>query len=444
MPKAIDLFAGPGGLSMGLSMAGFDLVGAVEWDPDAGRTYRHNIGGHVHVRDLKGFPPEEMEECLVDDVVIEDKKDIELISGGPPCPGFSTIGRSKISNLILTGQWEGSDHRHRFIDDPRNQLFREFVDYVGHFLPSHFLMENVSGLVSYRSTEELPMALVITQEFEALGYRVKHRILNASEYGVPQSRKRIFFLGWREGEEEPHWPEKSAGVISASDAIDDLPSVSPDTGKPSSDSLAPLGSIRGSSVKKGFLRWARKQQTPTGNRTPRCACTLHETRAVNPRDRGIFPLIESGDEGERTLYKDVWPSKRKEIEELLPEGYSMVCEEDGKWYVIGERWGRTRKWGWYDPSKFGDKMRRIRGDSPAPTVVAHLAKDGYMFIHPYEHRTITVREAARFQSFPDSFDFSAGGSNSITSQFRQVGNAVPPLLAKILGESIKEAIDRGP
>ena len=110
--------------------------------------------------------------------------------------------------------------------------------------------------------------------------------------------------------------------------------------------------------------------------------------------------------------------------------------------MVGPPWGgrRDSRWGWYDPSKFGDKMRRIRWDRPSPTIVAHLAKDGYMFIHPDEDRTITVREAARFQSFPDSYDFSAGKKNSVSSQFRQVGNAVPPLMAMALGEQIMSAL----
>ena len=130
---------------------------------------------------------------------------------------------------------------------------------------------------------------------------------------------------------------------------------------------------------------------------------------------------------------------------MLPNEYSLV-EEDGKKWVIGPPWGSRKdpRWGWYDPSKFGDKMRRIRGDLPAPTIVAHLAKDGYMFIHPDEDRTITVREAARLQSFPDAFDFSADGANPTSSQFRQVGNAVPPLLAMALGGEIIKSLGLKP
>ena len=96
-----------------------------------------------------------------------------------------------------------------------------------------------------------------------------------------------------------------------------------------------------------------------------------------------------------------------------------------------------KRWLMYPAKSFKDKMRRIRWDNPAPTIVAHLAKDGYMFIHPFRDRTISVREAARFQSFPDSFEFSG----SMTSQFRQVGNAVPPLLAEVLGKAILAALE---
>ena len=122
-PKAIDLFAGPGGLSLGLSLTGFNVVGAVEWDPQAGQTYTHNIGDHVHIGDITELPPKEMERRLKRSKKIRSNKEITLISGGPPCPGFSLIGRSKIANLIKMGNWEGSDHRHSFIDS----------DVCGHF-----------------------------------------------------------------------------------------------------------------------------------------------------------------------------------------------------------------------------------------------------------------------------------------------------------------------
>ena len=176
----------------------------------------------------------------------------------------------------------------------------------------------------------------------------------------------------------------------------------------------------------------------------------------------LFPLIESGadrfkeDERgaylsrKRVVYGDLydgsdskWSILAKKFEEA---GLSVSTEEvDGKTRHFVEKLG-VRKWVMY-PSKgesgegkFVDKFRRIKWDEPSPTIVAHLAKDGYMFIHPWLNRTLSVREAARLQSFPDAFDFQKGGGNSKSDMFRQVGNAVPPLLAKAIGESIMEAL----
>ncbi len=410
------------------------MVGAVEWDKQAGRTYSHNIGDHVHIGDIRDLPPLEMERRLKGSGKIRSRREIDLISGGPPCPGFSLMGRSKIANLIKTGEWEGSDHRHSFIDDPRNHLFREFVGYVRHFKPKHFLMENVLGMTSYKDRDEKPIISVIKGEFEALGYSVDARSLIASDFGVPQARKRVIFLGTRGKVQRVPYPEPLEVRISSRQAIMDLPSVDPLTGEQVSDRMRPL---RWKGAAGSFLKWVRRMPTPSGLRAHKSECTLHSTRAVNPRDQAIFPLIMSGENGDRVLYRDIYPDRLDEVEALLPVGYSLL-EEEGRYWVVGPPWGgrSDSRWGWYDPSKFGDKMRRIRGDSPAPTVVAHLAKDGYMFIHPDEDRTITAREAARFQSFPDSYDFSAGGANPLSSQFRQIGNAVPPLLAIALGTQI--------
>lgn len=410
----------------------------MEWDKQAGRTYSHNIGDHVHIGDIRDLSPRDMERKLKKEGKIRSKREIDLISGGPPCPGFSLMGRSKIANLIKTGGWEGSDHRHSFIDDPRNHLFREFVGYVRHFKPKHFLMENVLGMTSYKDKDEKPIISVIRGEFEDLGYSVDARSLIASDYGVPQARKRVIFLGTRGKTQRIAYPEPLDFKINSRQAIMDLPSVIPLTGESSSDKMMDLRWKGGAGR---FLKWVRRMPTPSGLKAHKSKCTLHRTRSVNPRDQAIFPLIKSGENGERVLYRDIYPNRLEDVRALLPTGYSLE-EEEGVYWVVGPPWGSRRdsRWGWYDPSKFGDKMRRIRGDSPAPTVVAHLAKDGYMFIHPDEDRTITAREAARFQSFPDSFDFSAGGNNPLSSQFRQIGNAVPPLLAVALGVQIFRAM----
>ena len=190
---------------------------------------------------------------------------------------------------------------------------------------------------------------------------------------------------------------------------------------------------RKGSVPNDFIRWCRMVRAPN---SPKKNPLLHHTRAVNPRDQAIFPNLRSGENSPRVLYKDV---TMEMVRQHLPDGYRLREFKTVPSRVEGPMWGRQNrtKWKFYDQKKFGDKMRRIRGDQPSPTIVAHLAKDGYMFVHPDENRTITVREAARFQSFPDSFDFSAGGQNSISDQFRQIGNAVPPYLPRQSEKNVK-------
>ena len=173
-----------------------------------------------------------MEKVLIDSNIITSRNEIALISGGPPCPAFSMMGRSKISNLIKTGKWEGSDSRHAFIDDPRVKLFTNFVDYVRYFTPELFLMENVSGMNSFKQEQAgvvKPIIEVIRTEFDRIGYAVKHRTVNASSFGVPQNRKRVIFLGWKKGAKEPEYPTEHRAIVRARDAINDLPPFQPQT-----------------------------------------------------------------------------------------------------------------------------------------------------------------------------------------------------------------------
>lgn len=407
MPKAIDLFAGPGGLSLGLKMVGFDVIGAIERDSAAGETYLHNFEHSSMQKDITEYPPKEFKDFLVNSGKLREGESIDLVAGGPPCPGFSLIGRSKISDLIRKGEYgDSKEFRHRFIDDPRNELFREFVKYVDEFQPKYFLMENVSGMTSYQIDED-PIVEVIMNSFR--GYDVKYKILNAADYGVPQDRKRIIFFGNKKSISQPVWP-KPSGIDSksAGEAIVDLSPIE-----------------------------------PTNDREGVFSC--HWTRATNDRDSVLFQFINSGSPAgkigdieiessePRQVYGDIFPGKWNS--DLIPafKKVGMKAWKRGRCYVQSES---GKRWVMYEQKGFQDKMRRIRWDRPAPTVVAHLARDGYMFIHPWKNRTITVREAARFQSFPDSFEFKG----SMTSQFRQVGNAVPPLLAQALGKSIIDAL----
>jgi DNA (cytosine-5)-methyltransferase 1 len=175
----------------------------------------------------------------------------------------------------------------------------------------------------------------------------------------------------------------------------------------------------------------RTIKMPTKHSAKNDSISQHRMRPVNPRDVGIFPCIKSGEFGKKVIFADLDPS-------------TISFPSPWKWNKSrGVVYNRPEKkeYKWYDPGPFADKMRRIRGDKPSPTILAHLTHDGYMFIHPHLDRTITVREAARLQSFPDSFDFSAGGKVPWSKQFRQVGNAVPPLLGMAIGEKFFQVME---
>ena len=440
-PTAIDLFAGPGGLSLGLKAAGFDIVAAIERDGDAGRTYRHNVGAHTFTRDITAFGPDELRQALG----WEENHTVDLVAGGPPCPGFSLIGRSKIMDLIKKGKYgDSKDFRHGFIDDPRNRLFLEFVKFVEAFRPKYFVMENVSGMSSYNLDGD-PVIGVIQSSF-GQEYNVTHKIVSASDYGVPQDRKRIIFIGSRNDVLQCHIPNPTTtNQLTALDAIHDVWNVEPnnETGVVSARAGRTIG--KGGAFRKRMRTWPCEREDGSLQQAAPGVKTCHWTRKVNERDQVIFPFIRSGaPSGElggisippsipRQIYGDVYPARWES--DLAPafDAAGLRAWEDGRHFVENQE---GKRWVMYDQKGFKDKMRRIRWDRAAPTVVAHLAKDGYMFIHPEHHRMITVREAARFQSFPDAFEFKG----SMSSQFRQVGNAVPPLLAEALGKHIIMAL----
>ena len=440
--KAIDLFAGAGGLSLGFGYAGIEVVGAVENNEHAVMTYKYNIGNHIFEKDITEFTPQHMLKEMKKHKLVQKKSDVDIVGGGPPCPGFSLMGRSKISSLIKSGEWEGSDARHKFIDDKRNKLFLEFVKYVDYFKPKMFVMENVAGMDSYETEEGSPIIEIILDEFKAIGYEnVEVKILDSSDYFVPQKRMRVIFIGSKSKKKIVH-PIANSTKYTLQDAFADLPEIDITTGLSADKKFKPMSKIYGEKRKK-LMRFFRTQKVLQHDITHGIDSTLHKTRKVNPRDRAIFPLLKSGQFGPRILYKDVYPAMLKLVKKGLPEGYKMLPKSKG-YRIISLDTEKKREWKWYDPDKFGDKMRRMRWDEPGPTVVAHLEKDGYMFVHPGEDRTISVREAARMQSFPDAFDFSAGGEVSFTRQYKQIGNAVPPLLGLAIGEVLVKYLNKQP
>lgn len=331
-PTLIDLFAGAGGLTLGFSQAGFEPVFAVELDPWAARTYKANFGAHIldqPIEKVDGFPA------------------ADVIIGGPPCQGFSPLGRDR------------DDHSRTKL----NKLWRHFVRAVEEVRPSIFVVENVPQFL--KSDQFASFLRVCKRSLPE--YAIEWKVLNAADYGVPQRRRRGFVVGSRIG--SPTWPPATHGPASPSDrpymtvrdAIGDLP------GKPTEEDL----------------HWGRNPRPES----------LERYRAV-PEGGNRFDLAENRPD----LLPDCWRRKKS-----------------GTTDVFGRLW-------W---------------DRPAFTIRTEFYKpEKGRFLHPKQHRPITHREAARLQTFPDSFVFE-GSKIEIA---RQIGNAVPPLLARTIAEHIRDKL----
>ena len=402
-PVAVDLFCGAGGLSHGLEAAGYRVVLAADTDEWALESHSHNIAGRAVRLDLA--EPQVREEI----VTLLDGVDVGLIAGGPPCQPFSRAGLSKIRSLVDQGL--------RDADDARRELWRAFLELVEAIRPRAVLMENVPDMAL---GDGFTVIRAMIERLDEVGYEADARIVDAWRHGVPQHRQRLILVALRDGAAFD-WPRES-GPVTVRHAIYDLPrlSVSPDTvlGAPTMPYVAtPTQGVLGSDVEPGTPWPADAAGWTEGNGRPlsdfavraRQGCTGddalvvhdHVTRPVRADDFAAFKLMDG-----RTLYSDLPESLRR-----------------------------------YRSDIFNDKYNRLSWDEPSRTVTAHLAKDGYWYIHPEQHRSLTVREAARLQTFPDTFRFAGCRSH----QFQQIGNAVPPELARQIGSAILRSVrgDRG-
>lgn len=349
-PRFLDLFCGIGGLSLGLQQAGMAPVGGIDLWEEALATFRHN---HPGVRSLCA----DVTQLSVEQIEAEvgtAKGQIHVVVGGPPCQGFSTVGK-------------------RDAEDPRNCLWRSFHRLVDEVRPAYVVIENVEGL------NVLARGGVrdgIIEEFNRIGYGMKAALLRAADYGVPQLRKRMVFLGWREGLVELNFPRRTCtSYVTVADAIFDLPPLSAGEAKTAYDQppQAPYQAAR------------------------RGDCTrLFNHEAANHPARLVEVLKHIPDGGNR---KSIPPS-------LQPK------------------------------SGFHNSYARLASWRPAIAVTSNMRKpSSARATHPVQHRGLTVREGLRLQSFDDRFVVLG----SRTSQYLQVGNAVPPLLALALGREIVKA-----
>lgn len=396
-PTFIDLFSGCGGFTLGMLRAGFNCLAAIDFNGQAVAALKANLADKTHPgftpvrhalqRDLTAFKPAELAELLGTD-------HIDVIVGGPPCQGFSTARQRDGSN-------HGTD---RLKEDPRRHLFRNFLDYVEHFQPKVFVIENVLGLRTaaggHYFTAVQYEARILGKAAGKPGYRVHAQIEDGDALGVPQKRRRQLIVGVR-GDLPGYFPSELTPASRAEkgtmlgDAILDLPALAAGEG----DHETPydnkrrtvhfLGGTRDRIRKNYLAHVAEVAASPT--------IYNHVARPHSLRDLGDFLKLAEGESSATAM--------RRGVIFDFP----------------------------YDKTTFKDRYTRQHRNRPCSTIVAHLSKDGLMFIHPVQNRSLTPREAARVQTFPDWFVFPKPRTHS----FRLIGNAVPPLVAEAVGDAIR-------
>jgi DNA (cytosine-5)-methyltransferase 1 len=379
--RVLDLFAGAGGFSQGFHWAGFATAVAIDHNATAVETLEANfghLGAKALVRDLSTFRPEDLDAYLA---AHEAPRGFDVIIGGPPCQGWSSVGRGKIRSLRNPGGRRQED------SDPRNELYKNFLRFVEFYQPAAAVMENVPGMLSHNGKN---VAERVAESLSDLGYTVSWELLDASALGVPQVRKRLFFVGIRSDLRKtfvfPHTHTEAGRrvypEVTVKDAIGDLPIIrngARDWVRP----YKPHASL------SDFAKRMRQDADPA-------TIFDHVCRMQNDQDLEAFRLMKEGG-----WYRD------------LPKHLKRYREDI-----------------------FQDKYKKLFWDKPSWCVTAHLSKDCYTHIHPSQTRTISVREAARLQSFPDCFYFAG----SMGAKFQLIGNAVPPLLAERIATAVRDQV----
>jgi DNA (cytosine-5)-methyltransferase 1 len=359
-------------------------MAAIDFNPEAVEVFRANFPDVQHAleKNLSTYKPSQLAALIGSDRV-------DVIVGGPPCQGFSTVR-----------QVDAANHGSRVKRDKRRYLFRSFLDYVDHFQPKVFVMENVLGI---QSAAKGAFFTMVQAEARRLKYRVHPQVEEAWNLGVPQKRRRQLIIGVREdiagffasgldAAKRAFAETPTPYTPTLWDAIGDLPSLTAGVGEDPRDYDLPKRE-RFLSQRGIAARHYLEQVLEISKATQ---LTAHKARPHNDQDLRDFARIREG-------------------------------EHSGQAEARGERLEFT-----YNRTCFHDRYKRQHREQLCSTIVAHLAKDGLMFIHPTQNRSLTPREAARIQSFPDWFQFPVAR----THQFRLIGNAVPPLVAEAVGEEL--------
>ncbi|MDE5803686.1 MAG: DNA cytosine methyltransferase [Lachnospiraceae bacterium] len=412
----IDLFAGAGGLSEGFIQAGFNPIAHIEMNAMAAATletraayhymkkhkplmrwYYEYERGNITREKLFQYIPDEVTKTIInaemspeniagifrqiDDIMQEDNvKKVNVIVGGPPCQAYSLVGRAQSSHMLVP-----------MSDDPRNELYKMYARFLKKYQPDIFVFENVEGLKTARKGASFKN---LQAQLRRVGYVIECHEQNAVDFGVLQNRKRLIIIGWRKGTNY-HYPvfEKLQSKALVNDLLSDLPVL--ERGEQEFTYRVPCAQAS---------RYVKDNQLRTRNDV----LTHHVARNNTPRDVEIY---------RRAI--EAWNNNHRRLK------YSELPDEL-----------KTHR----NQTSFIDRFKVVEGDcTSCHTVLAHLSKDGHYFIHPdiNQCRSISGREAARLQTSPHSYYFEGNR----TSQYVQIGNAVPPIMARRIAEAIRKMIE---
>mgnify|MGYP001004000722 FL=1 len=405
MINIIDLFSGAGGLTEGFRSQQYKILGHVEKEKAACETlklrevyyylkkknklglYNDFLNSKTSIEDLlKHVPQEKLNKILNFEISQENihsifsffddlGENVDGIIGGPPCQAYSTIGRARNASKKSS--------------DERIYLYKFYIHFLNKYQPKFFIFENVKGLLSFRDADDEFLLPRMKKEFEEAGYSLGYEVLNTKNYGVPQSRERLIIFGVMNEKKEliqeffKNLKKYEENEVDVKTAFQGLPSLKAGEVNNSYTNLS------NDYVEQNFLQ---------DSKTP---LTQNIARPNNSNDLAIYKIVAEAKKNGKNI-------KYSELDSKL----------------------KTHK----HTDKFLDRFKALSWNSPSHTVVAHISKDGHHYIHPdtKQNRSITVREAARLQGFPDNYYFL----DSRTSAFTQIGNAVPPIFSKKMADAI--------
>ena len=459
-PRVLDLFSGCGGLSLGFRAAGCEIAAGMEIDKQAARSHAINfyrgesddeVKKHARPRDVTKIDPEEVIEELE---LGSSLQAIDIIIGGPPCQAYARVGRAKLREI--------AEHPEAFKIDPRANLYLRYLHYIERLMPLGLLMENVPDILNHGGHN---IVQEMVEALDAMGYEARYSLINSAHHGVPQMRDRVFMIAFHRSLRAAirfpaatnscdlpsgyggtravalklidlfggsdyvpagaGWPELPPAITSA-EAIGDLP---------------PITLHREGKLRRGARRFDEllHYRNIPFDRLPPFAAEMrswpgfeavqgvydHVLRYL-PRDTNIFEAMQEGDE---------YPAAHRVANRLFEQEAHRrrLVRGSAEWNLLHRKMVPP-----YDPSKFPNRWWKLRENAPARTLMAHIGKDTYSHIHydSSQGRVISVREAARLQSFPDGFVFAG----TMNPAFRQIGNAVPPVMAREIANAMMASL----